>query len=276
MTNQQSAFTMLTAAEVTAVAPWLVDDPHSCHFYHTMEIPGAGLFEGHVDLRPGVQAYLGDISLAGQRVLEVGPASGFLTFYMEQAGAEVVALEVPDDEPLEMVPQPDLDLEAIYCDRIAHMQAIKRGFWFAHRHYDSRVQVYSGHADRLPTAMGRFDATILGGVLLHCQNPMAVLRACSAVTDGAIVITEQAHPALMRTPKAPLCWFAPSRANRIWDVWWRFSPGFIVQALELLGWRELTWSTHDQLSQGQAYQHFTVVGRNRVQSRCDVSASHTC
>jgi hypothetical protein len=261
MTDQPPSFESTTAPDSTLVEPWPIDDPRDCHFYHTLEIPGAGVFEGHVDLRPGVQAYLGGVPLAGQRVLEIGPASGFLTFHMEQAGAEVVALEVPDDEPLEMVPQPDLDLAAIHRDRIAHMRAIKRGFWFAHRRHNSRVRVYSGHADRLPTNLGRFDVVILGGVLLHCQNPVAVLHACTAVTDGAIVVTEQAHPALMRTPKAPLCWFAPSRANRIWDVWWRFSPGFVLQALELLGWTELTWSIHDQLSRGQAYQHFTVVGR---------------
>ena len=53
-----------------------------------MEIPGHGLVTGQWDLRGGVDDYLGKVAFAGQRVLEIGPASGFLTFEMEKRGAE--------------------------------------------------------------------------------------------------------------------------------------------------------------------------------------------
>ena len=55
-------------------APLLED----CYFYHTMDVPGAGLVTGEWDLRNGVDAYLGHESVAGKRVLELGTASGFL------------------------------------------------------------------------------------------------------------------------------------------------------------------------------------------------------
>ncbi len=45
----------------------------------------------------GVDEYLGKVDFAGQRVLEIGPASGFLTFEMEKRGAEVVSVEVTDE-----------------------------------------------------------------------------------------------------------------------------------------------------------------------------------
>ncbi len=64
-----------------------------CHFYHTMEVPGYGVIEGDWDLRAGVDAYLGGVSFANQRVLEIGPASGLLTFEMEKRGAAVVCVE---------------------------------------------------------------------------------------------------------------------------------------------------------------------------------------
>jgi predicted nicotinamide N-methyase len=38
-----------------------------------------------------VDPYLGNFDFVGKRVLDVGAASGFLTFEMEKRGAEVVA-----------------------------------------------------------------------------------------------------------------------------------------------------------------------------------------
>src|SRR6516164_8364027 len=64
-----------------------------CFFYHVMDLPGIGTVGQDWDLRGRVDDYLGNIELAGKRVLDVGTASGFLTFEMERMGAEVVSLD---------------------------------------------------------------------------------------------------------------------------------------------------------------------------------------
>ena len=69
-----------------------------------MEIPNHGKVEGDWDLRDGMINYLGNIDLQGATVLELGPASGFLTFEMELRGAQVTALEVLDDPGWDFVP----------------------------------------------------------------------------------------------------------------------------------------------------------------------------
>ena len=74
--------------------PEAVASADDCYFYHVMEIPGHGLVGGEWDLRAGVDDYLGGVDLSAQRVLEIGPASGFLTFHMETAGAAVVSIEL--------------------------------------------------------------------------------------------------------------------------------------------------------------------------------------
>ena len=48
----------------------------NCYFYHTMDIPSHGTVHGEWDLRGREASYLGNISLQGKCVLEVGTASG--------------------------------------------------------------------------------------------------------------------------------------------------------------------------------------------------------
>jgi 2-polyprenyl-3-methyl-5-hydroxy-6-metoxy-1,4-benzoquinol methylase len=77
--------------------PRVVNDLSACHFYHSMEIPGYGLVQGPWDLRPAIDQYLGRYNFRGKRILDVGTASGFLTFSMEKAGAEVVSYDLSED-----------------------------------------------------------------------------------------------------------------------------------------------------------------------------------
>ena len=77
--------------------PWKVTTVDECNFYHSTDIPGVGLIEGQWDLRGGFDEYLGGYDFSGKRVLEIGPATGFLTFQIEKTAAEVVAVELPMD-----------------------------------------------------------------------------------------------------------------------------------------------------------------------------------
>src|ERR1017187_4959904 len=76
-----------------------------CYFYHVMEVPDRGVGGGQFDLRGHEEAYLGRVELGGRRVLEIGPASGFLTFHMESKGASVVAVELGPDAEWDVVPR---------------------------------------------------------------------------------------------------------------------------------------------------------------------------
>src|SRR5271156_2023993 len=73
-------------------------------WYHAFELPDGTVLPGVWDLRGHESAYLGGVELAGKRVLELGPATGALTFYMERMGAEVVAFEAGFDVPIDTLP----------------------------------------------------------------------------------------------------------------------------------------------------------------------------
>ena len=104
-----------------------------------MELPGYGVMDGEWDLRRGVDEYLGKVACAGQRVLEIGPASGFLTFEMEKRGAEVVFVEVTEDHGWDFVPYPAPRLEEVFGPRRIVMQRLKNSYWFSHAVHHSKA-----------------------------------------------------------------------------------------------------------------------------------------
>jgi hypothetical protein len=83
---QPESSAKLVARSPRFAEPEYVADLGGCWFYHSMDLPGIGEVQGHWDLRPTVDAYLGRIDFAGKRVLDVGTASGYLSFAMEEPG----------------------------------------------------------------------------------------------------------------------------------------------------------------------------------------------
>jgi 2-polyprenyl-3-methyl-5-hydroxy-6-metoxy-1,4-benzoquinol methylase len=67
-------------------SPRNVRDVAECAFYHYMDLPGIGQVGDHWDLRPTIDEYLGRFDFRGKRALDVGAASGYLTFEMEKRG----------------------------------------------------------------------------------------------------------------------------------------------------------------------------------------------
>jgi len=232
-----------------------------CGFYHTMELPGHGLVRGVWDLRQGVDDYLGHVPLAGQRVLEIGPASGFLTVEMERRGAGVVAVEVLDEPGWDFVPYPAAYLESVYAPRQEVMRRLKNSFWFTHAAHRSKAKLWYGDVYNLPEALGHFDVAVMGAVLLHCHSPLRIVEQCAELAE-TLIITDLFVPELAGQP---VCRLHPNRVNQSWDTWWHFSPDFFVQFLGVLGFATPTVTTHVQAHLGRPYTFFTVVA-NRSQA----------
>ena len=241
--------------------PSRVSRVEDCHFYHVMDIPGVGLVGGDWDLRGREDDYLGHVELAGRRVLEIGPASGYLTFFMESQGADVVAVELAPDADWNMVPHARLDLDQIRADRRPIMDGLRNGFWFAHERHGSRARVYYGQAHDLPAALGRFDVALLSAVLLHVRDPMLVLEQVARLAESIVVVDLHA-PEL---GEGPVMRFEPAPDSGNWDTWWRMTPQFVVQALGVLGLDDATVGFHEQrhVAEGGDYPMpmFTVVAR---------------
>jgi O-methyltransferase len=238
-------------------APLKVEDPANCHFYHTMEVPGHGLMNGEWDLRGKVDDYLGRVAFAGQHVLEIGPASGFLTFEMEKRGAEVVSVEVTAEHGWDFVPYPAQKLEEVFGPRAIVMERLKNSYWFSHAAHQSKAKIHYGDVYNLPAALGQFDIAVMGSVLLHCRDPLRIVEQCGKMARS-LIITDMFHPDLEGTS---VCRLAPAPQNFLWHTWWHFSTQFFTQFLAVMGFTTTANLTHQQHRLGRAYTLFTIVGR---------------
>jgi SAM-dependent methyltransferase len=260
--------------------PAIVDDLRDCLFYHTMDVPGAGTVEGWFDLRASVDEYLGRVDFRGKRVLEIGPASGFLTFHMERQGAEVVAVDVSEAFNWDAVPYPPAVLERWWASpsreawealgwtppppgaagRWSMMLKIRNAFWYAHRRLRSRARVHYGSAYALPDALGAFDVAVMGAVLLHNRDPLSIIAGCAKRTRETIIIVDQYDEALDKL-QIPALKLVPSADVEMVDTWWHLSPALLRQFLGILGFTRFETSIHEQPWMNERMTCFTLVAR---------------
>src|SRR5438105_1063352 len=137
--------------------PRTVTDLADCTFYHTQDIPGYGHVEGEWDLRSGIRSYLGEVDVAGKRVLELGSADGFISFYLEQQGAAVVSYDLSPDDRWDIVPFARLDHRAFARIFMAGMPKVNNAYWLCHRAHQSRARMVHGDIYSIPDDIGPFD-----------------------------------------------------------------------------------------------------------------------
>ena len=239
---------------------------NDCYFYHTMDIPNHGIVHGEWDLRGRETSYLGNITLQGKRVLEVGTASGHLCFTMERMGAEVVAYDLSDKQEWDVVPYAGYDYGAQIALRKEHMRRINNSFWMAHRAYNSHAKMTYGTVYEIPDDIGQFDICTFGSILLHLRDPFLALWRVAAHVKETVVVTDRAPSVTKKSRRAGwrLAEFLPN-ADKCSpdDTWWRLSPALVSEYLKILGFVHTEASFHRQLYRGNELQAYTVVGHRK-------------
>jgi O-methyltransferase len=224
-----------------------------------MDIPGVGPIKGDWDLRSDVDGYIGNIDLSGKRVLEIGPASDFLTMEMEKRGAEVVALEVTDEPGWDYVPFPVEITGPKLVERRSMMCRLKNSFWFNHGANRSRSRLIYADAYNIPNEIGHFDVSIMAAVLLHTHSPLQIVSEC-AKRSSTLIITDLYYPDLEGAAVSRL---RPTAENLQWDMWWEFSSDFFTQFAKVLGFSNVRTSLSEHAHFGHSYKFFTVVASGR-------------
>lgn len=229
MSKQKSLSTILAAAR-------MVDKLEDCFFYHAMELPGFGLVPGHWDLRGRFDEYIGGVDVTGKSVLDIGTATGFLSFEAEKRGAaRVLSFDMSDVRQQTFLPFKDKlyysDPERFASQYGAEIERWKNAYWLSHRLLNSKAEVYYGDVYKLPEELGRFDVAIVGSVLEHLSDQISALASIARRTKQTIVVVSP----LLQTDE-PIARFQARAAVPEADfTWWIYSLGVYREVFAMLG-----------------------------------------
>jgi len=208
-----------------------------CLFYHSMVLPGMGRIPGLCSLEATLPYRVNHLNLTGKRVLEVGPATGFFTFAMEQAGADVVACELSSRDKWDSVPGAS---DGTFRPKL---EQVKNSFWFCHAALESRAKVVESTVYDLPLSLGTFDVVCVHDVLTHLRDPFRALTHLANFATETLVVSEiePFGASIRRSPlrwlarRYPLCVFMPRPGDSNNHTWWQLSSEACDAMLNRLG-----------------------------------------
>jgi SAM-dependent methyltransferase len=218
--------------------PRFVDRLEDCFFYHAMELPGLGLVPGHWDLRGRFDDYVGGVDVAGKSILDVGTATGFLSFEAEKRGAaRVLSFDAKDGKQQTFLPfkdnLPSRDPERWAEQYGAEIEQWKNAYWLSHRLLEAKAEVFYGNIYDLPEALGQFDVAIVGSVLEHLSDQITALASIARRTKETIVVVSP----LLQTEER-IARFESLASNPALDfTWWTYSLGVYREVFGMLGFR---------------------------------------
>ncbi len=202
-------------------------------WYQSFSFDNGFEVRGDYDVSKNIHEYGFPDDLSGMRVLDVGAASGWFSFYFEQLGAEVTAVDVRSFFDLDIFGRytyaPD---EAEHPLLSASRGPYGRGFKIMHRLLQSDVRIVDARVYELrPELFGdrTFDLVFMSAVLPHVRDPIGALRAARSVCNGKIIATTSILPGRTTARYAPT--FTPE-SNHPWAdmphlsqeepvTWWR-------------------------------------------------------
>lgn len=224
------------ANDFTMATPRRIENLDDCYFYHTMDLPGVCVRHGHWDLRGRFEDYLGGVEVKGKSVLDVGTATGFLSFEAEAHGAaRVVSFDMSDVRQQAFLPFKDKlysrDRDRWAREYGAEIEQWKNAYWLCHRLLNSEAEVFYGNIYELPRQLGEFDVAIVGSVLEHLNDPITALSSIARLTKETMVVVTP----LVETEE-PIAHFKGRANNPEGDfTWWHYSVGVYREVFGMLG-----------------------------------------
>jgi SAM-dependent methyltransferase len=216
--------------------PRSVDRLEDCFFYHTMELPGFGVVPGHWDLRGRFQDYTGGVEVSGRSVLDVGAATGFLSFEAERLrAAHVVSFDMSDVLQQKLLPFKDKlyyrDREQWAGESGAELEQRKNAYWLCHRLLNSAAEVFYGDIYDMPPQLGLFDVAIVGSVLEHLSDQITAMSSIARLTKETMVVVTP----LLETEERIAQFKGLADHPESDFTWWHYSVGVYREVFKMLG-----------------------------------------
>jgi len=192
----------------------------NCNFYHTIEVDGS-LINGGWDLRHSIDNYLSNFDFEGKRVIDIGSASGYLSFEMEKRGANVVSFDMPDGSYWDHLIYPGYEKP-----QSKSSNGLFNSYEYLHEKLVSKNKIFRANIyDPLPDELGEFDVAVFGTMLSHVRDPIGVLmNILLKVKDSAILINPfQDNPTRYKSHNG--------------QTWWMISENDIKNIMSDIGFK---------------------------------------
>jgi SAM-dependent methyltransferase len=176
------------------------------------------------------------VEVAGKSVLDIGTATGFLSFEAEKKGAaRVLSFDMGDARQQNFLPFKDKlyyrNPEQWAKRHGAEVEQWRNGYWLCHRLLNSKAEVYYGDINHLPEELGQFDVAIVGSVLEHLSDQVTALASIARLTRETLVIVTPLLESEDRIAR-----FEGRADNPVADfTWWTYSLGTYREVLRMLG-----------------------------------------
>lgn len=222
-------------------SPLHIDSTAQCYFYHTTDLPGHEFQKGGWDLRGRFKDYVGGLDVTGMRVLDVGTASGFLSFAAEEAGArEVVSFDLDTADRQHLLPFAGGEYMNNHAEwsrkQTAAFQLWKNAYWFTHRVKRSKNKVSYGDVYNIPKDIGKFDLIIMGAIIEHLGDPIRALASVSKVASKYIVVNTDYIDSMEPIARFNGCPDSPHASY----IFWTYSLGTYDAVMKILGFEMVT------------------------------------
>ena len=195
---------------------------NECEFYHSMDLPGVGSIIGHWDLRGRFGDYVAHTPVTGRTSLDVGAATGFLSFEAEKRGAIVTSFDADGPERYEYLPG---SVGGIDVDRY---RRFRNGYDFAHQHMQSKAKLVLGDIYSMSNSVPMHDIVLIGQILVHLRDPLSALQQASLLAKNTLIVTEGSFEF-----DAPISVFLGSKS--VFYAWWHLSTALYRHWLDMLG-----------------------------------------
>lgn len=182
--------------EFTSDRQQAIDRVAGLEFYHSYTLSNGLHIPGWWDVSRSIDSYPFPSQMKGMRVLDIGPASGWFSFYFEQLGADVTVVETRGRGDFDRYGdwryhEPDRAPDRTWQEKPVWFAPLSASFWAMHDLFSSQARWVNGRAYDVSPALfpDGFDLVFMGHLLLHLRDPVGALRAARSVCRGTCVVT---------------------------------------------------------------------------------------
>jgi SAM-dependent methyltransferase len=201
-----------------------------------MDVPGHGMVRGAWRIEDFDQ-YIGGVDVAGRTVLDVGCASGFLSFEAEKRGATVTSFDAASISQIFRLP---FAYNLYFEDRDQwERQAeyglirLKNSYQYAHRAKHSTASFVYGDIFRLYRSVpSPVDIVLAGAIMEHLNDQVTAIASMARVAREWIVI---AFTPMLDTDELLVKPLLPMTEPAHNITWWAYSRGLYSRIFENVG-----------------------------------------